>query len=182
LTEKKGPRERKKPSARVRKEAPPKGSCIIAVRLRGGSGVTGDVNATLDMLHLRRKHNAVLLYNKPDILGMLKKAKDYVTWGEADKGLLSMLFKKRCSPRGAGELTAKYLKERLQVSSMERLAEMIERAEVPLGKLYGAGIPPVFYLHPPKGGFKRSLKRPLADGGELGYRGKEIVSLISRMI
>jgi len=74
------------------------------------------------------------------------------------------------------------LKERLQVSSMERLAEMIERAEVPLGKLYGAGIPPVFYLHPPKGGFKRSLKRPLADGGELGYRGKEIVSLISRMI
>jgi len=185
LTERKRPRERKKPSARVRKAAPSeisKGNCIIAVRLRGEAGVATDVKATLNMLELRRKHNAVLMYNKPEILGMLKKAKDYITWGEADKEVLSMLFKKRCRPWGASELTAKYLKERLQVPSIERLAEMMERAEVPLGKLYGAGIPPVFNLHPPKGGFKRSLKRSLGDGGELGYRGAEITSLISRMI
>ena len=185
MTKKKRLRERKKPSARVRKEAPSKiskSSCIIAVRLRGGAGVATDVEATLNMLHLRRKYNAVLMYNKPDVLGMLKKTKDYITWGEADREVLSLLLSERSRPHGAGELTAKYLKERLQIPSIQRLVEMIEQAEVPLGTLYGAGIPPVFCLHPPKGGFKRSLKRPLTDGGELGYRGTEITSLISRMI
>ena len=185
MTEKKRPRERKKPSTRVRKEAPSevsKSSCIIAVRLRGGAGVTTDVEATLNMLHLPRKYNAVLMYNKPDVLGMLKKTKDYITWGEADGEVLSLLLSERSRPHGAGELTTKHLKERLQIPSIPRLVEMIERAEVPLGKLYDAGIPPVFCLHPPKGGFKRSLKRPLTDGGELGYRGTEITSLISRMI
>ncbi len=186
MIEKKRPREAKKPTARrVRKEAPSeisKGSCIIAVRLRGESGVSSDVKATLNMLRLPQKHNAVLIYKKPDALGMLRKAKDYITWGEANKELLSMLFRKRCRPQGTNELTAKYLKERLQVPSIDRLAEAIERAEIPLGRLYEAGIPPVFHLHPPKGGFKRALKRSFADRGELGDRGSEIAFLVSRMI
>jgi len=185
LTEKKRPRKAKPPARRVRKEAPSgvsKGNCIIAVRLRGEGGVAGDVRATLDMLRLSRKHNAILIYKRPDALGMLRKAKDYVTWGEADKEVLSVLFKKRCRPQGANELTARYLKERLQVPSIERLVQAIERAEIPLSKLREAGISPVFRLHPPKGGFKGALKRSFADGGELGDRGAEITSLISRMI
>ncbi len=178
-------REKKLPARRVRKKVPSeisKGSCIIAVRLRGESGVSRDVKATLNMLRLPRNHNAVLIYKKPDALGMIRKAKDYITWGEANKDVLRMLFQKRCRPEGTNELTAKYLKEKLQVSSIERLAEAIERAEIPLGRLYEAGIPPIFRLHPPKGGFKRALKRPFGDGGELGDRGAEIGSLISRMI
>jgi len=186
LTQKKRPRGGKKaPVRRVRKEAPSeilKGNCIIAVRLRGEAGVSSDVEATLNMLRLPRKHNAVLIYKKPDALGMLRKAKDYITWGEANKELLSMLFRKRCRPQGANELAAKWLKEKLQVTSIERLAEAIERAEIPLSRLYEAGVPPVFRLHPPKGGFNRALKRPFADGGELGDRGAEITFLVSRMI
>jgi len=186
LTEKKRPSERKKPAPRrVRKEAPTeisKGSCIVAIRLRGEAGVSKDVRDTLNMLRLPRKHSAVLIYKKPDALGMLRKAKDYVTWGEAGKEILRMLLQKRCKPQGANELTPKYLKERLQLPSIERLAEAIERAGIPLGKLYEAGVPPVFHLHPPKGGFRGALKRSFADGGELGDRGPEIAALISRMI
>lgn len=185
MTERKRPRGKKPPARRVRKEAPAeisKGSCIIAVRLRGEAGVSSDVKTTLNMLRLPKKHNAVLIYKKPDALGMLRKAKDYVTWGEANKEVLSMLFQKRCRPQGTNELTAKYLKEKLQVPSIERLAEAIERAEIPLGRLYEAGIVPIFHLHPPKGGFKRALKRSFADGGELGDRGSEITFLVSRMI
>lgn len=173
--------ERRKPSAKAGKEAAPKTSCLVAVRLRGNAGVSKDLRATLNMLRLRRRHNAVVLYSKPDTLGMLRKVKDYITWGEADKTLLKALLAKRCRPLGTAELTAKYLKEKLEAPSIEKLAEMIERGEIPLAKLWAAGIPTVFHLHPPKGGFKRSLKRPIADGGELGYRGKEIASLVSKM-
>ena len=38
-----------------------------------------------------------------------------------------------------------------------------------------------YRLHPPRGGFRRTIKRPLPDG-ECGYRGKEINALIERMI
>ena len=41
---------------------------------------------------------------------------------------------------------------------------------------------PVFRLHPPRGGFKGSTKKPYSDGGELGYRGPAINELIRRMI
>jgi len=186
MAERKRPRrERKLPARRIRKKVPSeisKGSCIIAVRLRGDAGVSSDVKATLNTLRLPRKHNAILIYRKPDTLGMIRKAKDYITWGEANKEILKMLFQKRCRPQGTNELTAKYLKEKLQFSSIERFAEAIERAEIPLGRLYEAGIPPIFRLHPPKGGFKRALKRSFGDGGELGDRGAEIASLVSRMI
>jgi large subunit ribosomal protein L30 len=43
-------------------------------------------------------------------------------------------------------------------------------------------IKPVFRLHPPKKGFKRSVKKMFNDGGELGYRGPEINELLLRMI
>ena len=38
-----------------------------------------------------------------------------------------------------------------------------------------------YRLHPPRGGFRRTTKRPRPDG-ELGYRGAEINKLIERMI
>jgi len=44
------------------------------------------------------------------------------------------------------------------------------------------GLKPYFRLHPPKGGFKGSVKKPYNAGGELGYRGSAINDLIMRMI
>ena len=156
--------------------------CIIAVRIRGQAGVASDVEATLGMLHMPRKYNAVLLYSEPSILGMLRKVKDYVTWGETEKKTLATLLEKRCRPKGIKELTAEYLKEKIQVSSLEKLAETLERSEIPFSRLREAGLPMVFRLHPPKGGFKGPTKRSFTDGGELGYRGAEISQLLSRMI
>ena len=37
------------------------------------------------------------------------------------------------------------------------------------------------HLHPPRGGFKKTIKRPKPDG-ELGYRGEAINELILRML
>lgn len=38
-----------------------------------------------------------------------------------------------------------------------------------------------YRLHPPRGGFKKTIKRPRPDG-ELGYRGEKINDLIARMM
>jgi large subunit ribosomal protein L30 len=185
LSQKRKRRESKPPQARVTEEPSAESSdrkCIIAVRIRGQGGVVSDVVATLGMLHMPRKYNAIVLYSEPSILGMLRKVKDYVTWGEIEKKTLAMLLEERCRPTGIKELTAKYLKEKLQVASLEKLAEVMEKTEIPLGKLHKAGLPMVFRLHPPKGGFKGPTKRAFAEGGELGYRGVKISQLISRMI
>jgi large subunit ribosomal protein L30 len=178
-------RGRRPTTRRAEKEKPPeipKGKCVIAVRLRGQAGIPDNVNSALDMLHMPRRYTAVLMYERPDTLGMLRKVKDYVTWGEIEKDALTSLFQKRCRPKGAKELTASLLKEKLQIPSIEKLADAVGRAEIPFGRLHEAGISPVFRLHPPRGGFKKTVKRPFTDEGELGYRGPEIVSLILRMM
>jgi len=47
----------------------------------------------------------------------------------------------------------------------------------------GKEIKPFFRLNPPKGGFERKgIKKAYSEGGALGYRGKEINSLIKRMM
>ena len=185
VEKRKRPAKRKLAARRVEKERPSdvaEGKCIIAVRLRGQAGIPDNVDSVLDMLHMPRRYNAVLIYESPDTLGMLRKVKDYVTWGEIGKESLAMLFEKRCRPKGAKELTANCLKDRLQIPSIEKLADAVGRAEIPMSRLYEAGISPVFRLHPPRGGFKKTVKRSFTDEGELGYRGPEISSLILRMI
>ena len=187
LTEKrKSPQKRTSDSTIGTKEQTPseisEGRYIIAVRIRGQSGIAHDIEATLGMLRMPRKYNAVLLSEKPDTIGMLKKAKDFITWGEPERKTLTMLLEKRCKLKGTDQLTPQYLKEKLQIASVEKLAEAMDKKEISSARLRDAGIPLVFRLHPPRGGFKGPTKRSFGDGGELGYRGPEISNLISRMI
>ena len=53
---------------------------IAAIRVRGTVGVSKGIKDTMDMLGLKRPNSMALL---PDSsAGMLRKAKDYLTWGE----------------------------------------------------------------------------------------------------
>ncbi|MEM0379812.1 MAG: 50S ribosomal protein L30, partial [Desulfurococcaceae archaeon] len=63
---------------------------------------------------------------------------------------------------------------------IEDLAKAIFEGRIKLHKQ--SYIKPVFRLHPPQGGFKKSIKKPYGDGGELGYRGRDINELIMKMI
>ena len=67
-------------------------------------------------------------------------------------------------------------------TSFEDLAKAVVAGEVGIRDLYRAGLKPRFRLHPPRGGFKRSLRRAATDGGELGYRGPAINLLVKRMV
>ncbi len=68
---------------------------IAAIRIRGLIRVRKEVVDTLNMFKLYRKNYCVILQSTPSILGMLKKIKDYITWGEINDETLKLLREKR---------------------------------------------------------------------------------------
>ncbi|MCD6215900.1 MAG: uL30 family ribosomal protein [Candidatus Aenigmarchaeota archaeon] len=72
---------------------------LAVIRIRGSAGKPKKILDTLNMLGLK-KPNMLRLFNSDDkvILGMVRKVKDFVTWGEVDeetKELLSKTNKKK---------------------------------------------------------------------------------------
>ncbi len=153
---------------------------IAVVRIRGRVNVKPEIRRTLEMLYLRRKFWATLVPLTDSYRGMLHKVKDYSTYGEIDEPTLLTLLRERGELKMGGSLSDEWLSSNTDFSSIEELAKALLSKRVYLHKL--GWIKPYFGLHPPKGGFKRTTKRAWNDGGELGYRGKEINTLIRRMI
>ncbi len=155
---------------------------LAIIRLRGTVDVPPDIEYTLRLLRLVRKFHAVLYPSELQGLeGMLHKVKDWVTWGEIDRETLIELLRKRGRIPGNKPLTDEYLQQKLGVKSIEEFADLLLQGKLYLHKLDNI-IKPVFRLHPPRGGFKKSLKKPYGAGGELGYRGPAINELLRRMI
>ncbi len=68
---------------------------IALIRLRGTTGIKKAVADTLRMLGLCHINNCIVLSASPEVMGMVKKAKDYITWGSIDDATLKMLVEKR---------------------------------------------------------------------------------------
>ncbi|MBS7626900.1 50S ribosomal protein L30, partial [Candidatus Bathyarchaeota archaeon] len=129
----------------------------------------------LRTLGLKRVNMAKIFEDTPEARGALRKVKDRVFWSEADSQILTRLFKARSG------LTDEYVKERFGVD-IRNLAEMLTSGKLKPKDLEAEGLKTVFNLHPPKGGFKRSLKNPEGRGGEVGYRRETFKQTIERMI
>ena len=155
-----------------------KRKCLTVIRVRGASDVFHEIKDTLKMLHLSRICHATLVDDRPSYIGMLRKARNYVTWGEVSLENIVLLLKKRGRVVGNRKLTGEYVKE-IGYGSLEDLAEAIYVGKVEFGRL--PNVKPVFRLHPPKKGFKGKVKRSFAAGGVTGYRGEAINDLIKRM-
>jgi len=153
--------------------------CLVAVRIRGMSDVSQEVKDTLSMLRLNRNCHATLVDDRPAYKGMLRKSKDYLTWGEVSQENIALLLKKRGRLVGDKKLTDEYAKE-LDYESLDDLAEAIFKVNIEFSSL--PEVKPVFRLRPPKKGFKGKIKRSFAAGGELGYRGDAINDLLKRMV
>jgi large subunit ribosomal protein L30 len=140
---------------------------FLAVRLRGGAKTRKDIKDTLKMLRLNKKMHSVLLKETEVNKGMLKKVRNWITWGEIDDSILKLLVKKRGRKPGNKRLTNEETNEVFnKVKENEKIPNTIK---------------PVFRLTPPSKGFKKSVKQHYPKG-ELGYRGKEINNLVKRMI
>jgi large subunit ribosomal protein L30 len=153
--------------------------CIAVVRIRGLISAQREATETLDMLRLARTNSAVLVDDRPAFMGMLKRARNYVTWGEASKETVALLLQKRGRLAGGKKLTDQYA-QRIGYKSLDELAEAVANCKAEYRKLLG--VQPVFKLHPPTKGFKGKTKKSYGAGGEAGYRGKRINELVKRMV
>lgn len=131
------------------------------------------------MLHLPRNNYGALVDDRPAFMGMLKKARDYITYGEPSKETLAMLIKKKGRLAGNKKLTDEYA-QKVGYKSLDDLADAVHVGRAEYWKLQN--IQPVFRLHPPSKGFKGKIKKHYGSGGELGYRGEKINELLKRML
>ncbi|MFQ6012423.1 MAG: 50S ribosomal protein L30 [Thermoplasmata archaeon] len=151
---------------------------FAAVRVRGSVRVRQDIADTLRMLRLHRPNHCVVLPARETTFGMLRKAKDYITWGEVEGDVLVQLLAARGRRVGGGPLTEAHVKE-LGYDSLAALAEAVLQGEADLQRL--DDVKPVFRLSPPRKGYG-GVKRSFREGGALGDRGPAINELLLRML
>jgi len=78
---------------------------IAVVRIKGQVGVNKKVKETLDRLRLRQKYVCVVFENPPEeILGMIKKMRDYVAFGEISDEVYKKLVEARGKKDAQGKL------------------------------------------------------------------------------
>lgn len=156
-----------------------KSKCFVVVKIRGTIRAKREARETLDMLNMKKTHNAVVIDNRPSFIGMLYRVQNYVTWGEISEETLVKMLKKRGRLAGNKRFTDEYAKE-LGYESIAGLANAIFNCKVEYWKI--PNIQTNFKLHPPKKGYKGKTKKSFAAGGEAGYRKEKINDLILKMI
>jgi len=140
---------------------------ICVIRISGQVGLNKDVIETLNRLRLRRKYVCVVLA-KPtkEQLGMIKKIKDFVAFGEINKETFEKLIEQR------GQLVNKKKKV-----DAKKVIEELEKGK----KYLDLNLKPFFRLHPPRGGIE-SKKHFGVGKGVLGNHKDQINKLLERML
>jgi len=151
---------------------------LAVIRIRGSVDTSRDVEATLRMLKLNYVNNCILVPENEDYLGMLKKTKDYITWGKIDKQTLVELLKKRGRILGDKQMEEKNLKEITKFSNFEELSDALIESKINLKDL--KEIKPVFKLNSPRHGLR--AKRLPYPRGALGNRKEKINEMLMKMI
>ncbi|MBU2612723.1 MAG: uL30 family ribosomal protein [Nanoarchaeota archaeon] len=77
---------------------------IAVIRIRGQIGIDQDIKETLFRLKIRRKYSCVVLEPNQINLGMIKKVRSFVSYGEISKEIYEELLKKRGIKNSEGKL------------------------------------------------------------------------------
>ena len=137
---------------------------ICVIRIKGKVGIKKDINETLNRLRLRKKYSCIVLNPKKEQLGMIKKVKDFVAFGEIN----DMAFEKLITLRG----------KVIDKSKKIDVKKSIE--EIKKGKKYEElNLKPFFRLHSPRKGINTKLHFPK---GVLGDHKNKINDLVKRML
>ena len=78
---------------------------FIVVRARSNVGVERSIRETMDYLNLTKVNHAVIIPENDQYIGMLRKAKDYITWGNADLATVETMLSERGRMPGDAPLT-----------------------------------------------------------------------------
>jgi large subunit ribosomal protein L30 len=139
---------------------------ISIIRITGLVGVPIEAKETLNRLRLRKKYSCIIIRETPEILGMLKKIRNYVAYGKIDRQTLIELIEKRGKPLRAGKIdAAKVASGFIEAKTNKKLSDF--------------GVKDFFSLHPPRKGIKSKIHYPK---GVLGDNKEKIKDLIKRML
>lgn len=153
---------------------------IGVVRIRGVINIRKEIEDTFRKLKLYRKNSCAVIDNRKVYIGMLKKIKDYATWGEIDKETFKKLLLERGRIYGNKPINENYIKEKTKIDVDEFVNQFFD-SKKKLKDIHG--LKTFFRLKMPVNGFeKKGIKVPFSMGGVLGYRKDKINDLLKRMI
>ncbi len=153
---------------------------MLVIRIRGAPHMNYKIEDTLKMLRLNKVNHASLVFADKSIMGMLRKAKDYIAYGEVDKAIVLKLLQNRALIKGNLPLTDKHVKKYSKFTTVKAFADGLMKGEVKLNEVNE--LKPVFRLHPPIGGHRGTIKKHYHAGGTLGHVGEFINVLARKMI
>ena len=137
---------------------------ITVIRIRGQVGLNKDVAETLHRLRLMRKYTCVVIEPTDEKMGMIKKVKDHIAFGELSDKAFETLIEKR------GQIIDKTKK-----IDAKKVVEELKK-----GKSYEElNLKPFFRLHPPRKGIHSKLHYPK---GVLGNHKEKLNLLVERML
>lgn len=150
---------------------------IAIVQIRGTVKTHPDVRKTLELFRLKQKHACVVVEDNSVSRGMLKKIKDYTTYGTISEDFYVKMLDAR------GECVGKTSLKDNKVDS-KKLAKEFFADELKLRDFESKyQVKPFFRLHPPKGGFEKGgIKKTFNQKGVLGEREDKISELIEKML
>ncbi len=141
---------------------------VAVIRIAGMVKVRKDVAETLDRLKLRRKYACIIVdVSNKNIVGMLKRVKHYIAYGDIDSKILEKLIKERAESEEGR-------KHKIEINAGEVAKGLMAGKKLADFKLKG-----FFRLHPPRKGIDSKLQYPK---GVLGNNKKDINKLIERML
>ena len=150
---------------------------FLVVRMRGTVNVPYWADTTLESLNLAKKFRATIVPESTEYSGMLNRVRQLVAWCRVDNETVKALLDKK------GRKTAsQVLKESdipKEYSNLDKLADDIANEAVVFSKL--EGIKPWFALNPPRGGFKKSVKKQTTQNGILGEN-NSLIELVKKMM
>ncbi len=153
---------------------------IAIIRVRGSVHLRSGIADAMKMLNLNRVNHCVVVDNRPQYMGMINKAKDYITFGEINEETVASLIAKRGRLPGNVRLDDAYVKNATG-KDIAGFAGAFMKFEKELKDI--PDISPVFRLRPPKKGHARGgIKKPCSVGGALGNRKEKINDLLAKMI
>jgi large subunit ribosomal protein L30 len=151
---------------------------LLVVNIRGMINIRHPVKKTLEQLGLFKKYQATILPSTEVNIGMLKKIKDHVAWYPIEPSFLSELIEKRVRKKGWKSLK----EEDLLKLGFKNFEEFANNICVKKKALYEfKDLKRSFSLAPPRGGFKRSIRRMYTQGGLLGEN-PELEKIVKTML
>ena len=149
----------------------------LVVRMRGTVNVPYWANTTLQSLNLVKKFRATIVPESDEYSGMLDRIRQLVAWCRVDNETVKDLLDKKGRKTASQPLKKTDLPK--EFDSLDKLASDIANDAVIFSRLNG--IKPWFALNPPRGGFKKSIKKQVPQNGMLGEN-KLLIDLVKKMM